>query len=237
MTVYAISSGLAHPAGGVKGKRVAVQVWVAALDLVPDATLEERVARADAVHPDSLARQLIRLRLGIMHQCGLHRSVRVGGEVDLPRGYARHHCDRRRRALLEERHRGLDGAHRVHHVDVEARPPVLLRRSDRERADVGHHDVQPAERTGGVLHPRRERRPVTDVDRAAHDVRAPVGQLRDRRLHIGLRARAERYGRALGGESFDDRAADSLGTAGYEGPKAGELKVHGGLPTVCRLAP
>ena len=60
--------------------------------------------------------------------------------------------------------RGPDQPHGVHEVDVEAGQPVLLGVRDRQRADVGHDDVEPAERLRGLLHPGGQRVAVADVD-------------------------------------------------------------------------
>ena len=95
---------------------------------------------------------------------GLRRAVRAGREVRLASGDAGDRDDRRGVAALEVRHRRPDQAHRVHQVDVEAGLPVLLGVRDRERADVGHDDVEPAERLGRPLHPRGQRVAVADVD-------------------------------------------------------------------------
>ena len=132
-------------------------------------------------------------------------------------------------AGLEVRHRGPDQPHGVHEVDVEAGQPVLLGVRDRQRADVGHHDVEPAERLRGLRHPRRQRVAVTDVEHRARGGTALLhGLLRVGDL-VGT-AGAEADDGALVEKAGDDGTSDAAGSPGDEDTVAGELEVHGGLP-------
>ena len=133
-------------------------------------------------------------------------------------------------AALEVRHGRPDQPHRVHEVDVEAGLPVLLGVGDGEGADVGDDHVEAAERRGRLLHPRRERRRVADVDRRPGHGAAPAECLLGGRDLLGV-AGTEPDLRPLVEEGLDDGAADATGAAGDQDAGAAELQVHGrGLP-------
>ena len=116
--------------------------------------------------------------------------------------------------------------HRAHQVGVEAALPAFLVAGDRQRADVGHHDVDAAERTGRVLHPGGQRRAVGHVGHAAAHGDAGAGDLGLGALHLVGVAGAEGHVRALGDQCVDDGAADALGAAGDHCLQALESEVH-----------
>jgi hypothetical protein len=101
----------------------------------------------------------------------------------------------------------------VHEVDVEAGLPVLLGVGNGERADVRHHHVEAAERFGRLLHPRRQRRPVADIDGGADHGAAPAECLLRGRDLFRV-AGAEGDVGPLVEEALDDRPADATGAAG-----------------------
>jgi hypothetical protein len=114
----------------------------------------------------------------------------------------------------------------MHEVDVEAGLPVLLRVRDRESADVGHHDVETAERFGRPLDPLRECVAVAHVDDRPCDVAAAAQVVVGRRYIVGI-SRTEANDGPFVEEGSDDGAPDAARPSRHENSFAGELKIHG----------
>ena len=133
------------------------------------------------------------------------------------------------------RQRRLDQTDGAHQVDVEAGAPVLRAVGDGERADVGDDAVDAAEGVGAGVHPIRQRRRVTHVDRGADRGDTVGGQLRLRRRDRVRGARAERDRRALGEQTLDDGPADAAGAAGDEEALARQTEFHG-VPSLSAIS-
>jgi hypothetical protein len=104
--------------------------------------------------------------------------------------------------------------------------PVLFLVADGQRADVGDHGVETAERFGGFDHPGLERRAVGDVERPAEGPHAGLLDGLGGGDDVGFGPSAESDVGAFGGEKVHAGPADALGAAGHERPPAPQLKIH-----------
>src|SRR4029079_14282420 len=72
-----------HASGRIERHRRLVEIGHAAFDILPDATLEIRVARRHSIDADALGNELVAEALGVVDQGRLEGAIRTGGEVDL----------------------------------------------------------------------------------------------------------------------------------------------------------
>ena len=118
------------------------------------------------------------------------------------------------------------GRNALYRVDLEAPAPGVLVVADAERADIGHEDVEAAERGGRGFDERLQRRPVGDIDRGAVRLHAPVLECRDRVVHPRGAAGANPDVAALFHEQVGDRAADPARCAGHDRLLALQPEIH-----------
>jgi len=121
-------------------------------------------------------------------------------------------------ALLEVRHRSVDQPHRPHQIHLEALPPAFLIRTDRKRADIGHHNVDPVHLRRGITNPAGQCRRIGNVKRRAVDSVALSTQCALRLRNFLAVARAKGHGASFGGKRFHDRTADPLGASSDDCP-------------------
>src|SRR5690349_24497943 len=113
------------------------------LDPVPHAAFEIDVAGRYRVRPNAFGRELIRKSLHVVNECRLEYAVRAGGEIDLAPRYTRYRDDRRRLARFEPGHGRIHEIDRAEQIGLELLAPRFEIVAGSERADVGHHDIEP----------------------------------------------------------------------------------------------
>ena len=165
--------------------------------------------------------------LRVMHDRGLEGAVRTRGKIDLPARDARDRDDRRVRAFLQARHRGLDEPHRAHQVDLKAAFPALLGVRDRQRADVRDDDVDAAKCSARGFDPGLQRRRVADIRHRAIRVDAERGERGHAPRHLVGMACADRHVDAFARERQRDRGADAFGATGDQRFQSLESEIHG----------
>ena len=218
--------GRRHTPGLVQAERQIEQVRIVVLDVLPEAAVEVCVAWRDRVGADSLGGELSAQPGGIVDQRRLEDAIGAGSKVDFDARDARNDDDGAGIGLLQMRQRRFHRVHGVHHVDGEFLLPGFELRRRRERADIGHDDIEPAELGSHVVDPLAHRRPVADIERTARRAHAGRGECGDRLLHIGLGARTNRDIGALCRELIRDRPADSLRAARHQRLPALQAKIH-----------
>ncbi|GCC48461.1 hypothetical protein chiPu_0032600, partial [Chiloscyllium punctatum] len=104
--------------------------------------------------------------------------------------------------------------------------PAFLVLSDRQRADIGDHDIDTAEPGRHVGDPGFQCGPVRDVDGRTERRNALGLDRGDRGIDVSLIARADADIGALGRECVSDCPTDALGAAGDENLCSLESQIH-----------